>query len=116
MPLPLVADFFGTFFSCKLAFSRLGSGETRTRLRLGLLGPRSGKWLSPLLRARFEVYRHFVEGNFALADREWEKGLAVIEKFQDAVLRERLHESWMEWQEEMNERRAVSNAPALEPI
>jgi hypothetical protein len=77
---------------------------------------RRGKRLSPLLRARFEVYRHFIEGNFALADREWEKGLAIIEKFQDAVLRERLHESWMEWQEEMNERRAVSNAPALEPI
>ena len=73
---------------------------------------RNGKRMAPLLRTPAEVARHFVEGNFDLAYREWEKGLAVIERFQDAVQRERIRESWLEWKKEMEDR-VISNTQEL---
>jgi hypothetical protein len=70
------------------------------------------KNLTPLLRTRAEVARQFVEGNVEAASREWETGLAIIEKYKDAAQRERARQSWLEWRTEMEERRAMSTASA----
>jgi hypothetical protein len=63
--------------------------------------------LPPLLRSRAEVLRRFVQGDFDAAYKEWEKGLLVIAQAKHLTQRERLRHSWLEWKNEMEERRAA---------
>ena len=61
---------------------------------------------TPLQRIRAGVARRFVEGDIDAAYSEWSKGLTIIEGFQDALQRELLRGSWLEWKQEMEERQA----------
>ena len=66
------------------------------------------KQLTPLQRTRGAVALLFAGGNTKTAFEKWADGLEMIEQFKDAIQRETLKRSWLEWKQEMDQRLAVT--------
>jgi hypothetical protein len=62
--------------------------------------------MQPLVRIRLDAALSWAHRDYDAVDLAWRTGLAFIEKATAGTARERLKESWLEWQAEIQDRKA----------
>jgi len=69
---------------------------------------RNPRKLPPIIRIRANVVLKWAQNRRDEADASWEEGLAWIKGLPNTPLRSSLEQSWLEWRQEINERRLTS--------